>query len=75
MLAGGLNCSIVGLASSGEEPSALSHVEPDNRTGFPECLGLGFVRGVNAEQGLMYLLTDLEPDILEQVNVLQVISL
>ena len=73
LLAGALNCSIVGLACSGVESSASSHTELAlDGERLLECLGLGFVRGVNAEQGLLYLLTDLDPVILEQVNTLQV---
>ena len=76
LLAGALNCSIVGLACSGEESSSSSsssHAELACKgKSLPDCLGLGFVRGVNAEQGLLYLLTDLDPIILEQVNILQV---
>ena len=54
-----LNSMVVGLCCKGKEA-------------LPACLGLGIVRSVDSQRGLIYVLTDLLPDALEAVDLLQV---
>ena len=62
-----LNCSIVGLTTSqGKEEGAEGANTP------LQCLGFGIVRSVDAGKGVLHILTDVQSDLLEQVDVLQV---
>ena len=57
-----LNAALVGLAGARIGSSA----DP------PPCLGMGLVRAVDMAQGLLYVLTPLDPETLQQVSILQV---
>ncbi|OMO49916.1 Pre-mRNA cleavage complex II Clp1 [Corchorus capsularis] len=54
-----LNATIVGLAVSSEESE-----------GFPWCVGLGIVRGIDTFNGLLYVITPVPQRILEKVDLL-----
>ena len=54
-----LNACLVGLAKPGSG-------------GDLDCLGMGIVRAVDMPARLLYVLTPLDPDTLEQVTTLQV---
>lgn len=61
-----LNASVVGLchrdiSSDGDDQNPLT-----------PCLGLGIVRAVDVDQGLLYMLTPVEESILHTINHLQV---
>lgn len=71
-----VNGTVVGLASApGDQglPAAYRHVLNSDGEAPPlPCLGLGIVRSLDAEQGLVYLLTPLGEAELQRVNTLQV---
>lgn len=67
--AAALNCSIVGLLSSG---SIEEHQE--TRLALPVCVGVGIVRAVDASKGQLYILTDVPEEQLDCVTTLQVKS-
>lgn len=78
LLAAALNCCVVGLATSGggdgeDESCDRFHALPGQQ--LLRCLGVGFVRAVDASKGRLYVLTDLGPQQLEAVDVLQVLAL
>ena len=54
-----LNACLVGLARTGSGSDL-------------ECLGVGIVRAVDMPAGVLYVLTPLDPDTLDQVTTLQV---
>lgn len=56
-----LNACLVGLARTGSGSDL-------------ECLGVGIVRAVDMPAGMLYVLTPLDPDTLDQVTTLQVRS-
>ncbi|KAF7010365.1 hypothetical protein CFC21_024788 [Triticum aestivum] len=57
-----LNATIVGLASSCDT-SATAHA-------VPWCVGLGIVRGVDAQRGLLYVITPVAVEHLQSVDLL-----
>ncbi|GAB4817782.1 hypothetical protein N2152v2_004828 [Parachlorella kessleri] len=61
-----LNGALVGLCSA-----PAQHASEDPAGQPPPCLGLGFVRAVDARKRLLYVLTDLQEEELEQVATLQ----
>lgn len=71
-IAQALNCSVVGLASSLRGESSSSMEIQGRHNCLLDCIGVGFVRAVDATKGLLYLLTDVTPETLEHVDVLQV---
>ena len=71
-LAHAINCTVVGLAASKCSPNS-SKEGLDTAEAQPlECVGVGFVRSVDAAKGVLYVLTDVDPELLDQVDVLQV---
>jgi len=66
-----LNCSVVGLATSRGQGEGSEGLEGPEGEPLP-CLGLGIVRSVNAAKGVLHILTDVEGDMLGQVDVIQV---
>lgn len=71
-LAQALNCSLVGLASTKHTHTDLPMQGSTSVQPLLHCMGIGIVRGIDAEQGLLYLLTDLALQDLGDVDVLQV---
>lgn len=68
-----LNGSIVGLAAAQPEPAGAGVVS--SADGAPlQCLGVGIVRAVDASKQLLYILTDVPADDLENVRILQVLN-
>ncbi|KAM3347447.1 hypothetical protein ACQJBY_021413 [Aegilops geniculata] len=57
-----LNATIVGLASSCDTP-ATAHA-------IPWCVGLGIVRGVDVQRGLLYVITPVAVEHLQSVDLL-----
>jgi polynucleotide 5'-hydroxyl-kinase GRC3/NOL9 len=76
-----LNGALVGLASSRSSSSSLlagngGKTEQQGVAALGpqlhECLGVGLVRAVDAQKGLLYLLTDMNEQRLQEVDVLMV---
>uniref|UniRef100_A0A453E819 NOL9 C-terminal domain-containing protein n=1 Tax=Aegilops tauschii subsp. strangulata TaxID=200361 RepID=A0A453E819_AEGTS len=57
-----LNATIVGLASSCDTP-ATAHA-------IPWCVGLGIVRGIDVQRGLLYVITPVAVEHLQSVDLL-----
>lgn len=47
----------------------------DNKEGLHPCIGIGFVRAIDSQKGLVYLLSDLSQEALEEVDLLQVVPI
>lgn len=69
---GRLNTSMAPLSATFDATAAAAY-DPSDPTAPPlPCLGIGLVRGVDLEKGLLYLLAPLDGDSLQVVDVLQV---
>lgn len=66
-----INGAIVGLAISPPSPlSPLSHMSRASLGGpLPHCVGLGLIRSVDLELGVFYVLTDVDMESLQNVNL------
>lgn len=62
---------IVGLLSSRAHSTAASLQQPAPRV----CLGVGIVRAIDAASGRLFILTDVQAEDLEAVDVLKVIAI
>jgi hypothetical protein len=76
-----LNGALVGLASSSSSscPAGVGSSSSQEQQGVAalgpqlrECLGVGLVRAVDAQRGVLYLLTDVSEQRLQEVDVLMV---
>lgn len=65
-----INGAIVALVNSSK--TQQQQQQDATAAGVPECLGLGLVRAVDAQKGILYILTDVSEEQLELVDTLLV---